>query len=57
MVGDHSGDAAGGSHHSLNAKDNLRRKVFRMAPRAISDPQQDRRSAVPIPRSEANAGQ
>ena len=45
-----------GRHHSLNAKDNLRRKVFRMAPRAISDHQQDRRSVVPIPRSEANAG-
>src|SRR3984893_7554807 len=33
--------------HSLNAKDNLRRKVFRMAPRAMSDHPQDRRSAVP----------
>ena len=50
------GNAAGRGSHSLNAKDNLRRKVFRMAPRATSDRQQDRRSAVPIPGSEANAG-
>ncbi len=50
------GDAAGWANHSLNAKDNLLRKAFRMAPRATSDHQQDRCSAVPIPRSEANAG-
>ena len=50
------GTPQGSVIHSPNAKDNLRRKVFRMAPRAISDHQQDRRSAVPIRRLEAHAG-